>query len=155
MSDDLERWLASGSDTTVGGLIALFGEKSFAVLFVLLLCVPALPLPTGGATHVFEAIAMLLALQLLAGRSEIWLPRRWRSRQLAETGNDRAVRALLKVVRALERVARPALAVVLLSVAVLLEDAILVLVAVFVGTTGIALEFALGRAAINALQNLL
>jgi hypothetical protein len=51
-----------------------FQEKSFAVLFVLLLGVPALPLPTGGATHVFEVIAVLLALQLTAGRNEIWLP---------------------------------------------------------------------------------
>jgi hypothetical protein len=43
---------------------------------VLLLGVPALPLPTGGATHVFEIIAVLLALELIVGREEIWLPRR-------------------------------------------------------------------------------
>jgi hypothetical protein len=32
---------------------------------------PALPLPPGGATHVLELIAMLLALELIAGRSEL------------------------------------------------------------------------------------
>jgi len=58
----------------LGSLIELFQERSFAILFVLLLGVPALPLPTGGATHVFEIIAMLLALELIAGRGEIWLP---------------------------------------------------------------------------------
>jgi hypothetical protein len=52
----------------------LFGEKSFALLFVLLLGVSALPPADGGATHVFEVIAILLAVQLLAGRDEIWLP---------------------------------------------------------------------------------
>jgi hypothetical protein len=35
------------------------------LLFVLLLGVPALPPPTGGATHVFEIIAVLLALELM------------------------------------------------------------------------------------------
>ena len=50
-------------------LVELFEEKSFAIVFVLLLGVPALPLPTGGATHVFEVIAVLLAAQLIAGRT--------------------------------------------------------------------------------------
>ena len=64
-------------------LVELFEEKSFAILFVLLLGVPALPLPTGGATHVFEIIAVLLAAQLIAGRDQIWLPQRWRGLELA------------------------------------------------------------------------
>src|ERR687885_788321 len=76
VSDQLDAWLAGSADKTLGGLIELFGEKSFAVIFVLLLGVPALPLPTGGATHVFELIAMLLALQLIVGRRTVWLPRR-------------------------------------------------------------------------------
>ena len=74
VSDQLEGWLTSDGDKTLGGLIELFEEKSFAILFVLLLGLPALPIPTGGATHVFEVIAVLLALQLIAGRDEIWLP---------------------------------------------------------------------------------
>jgi hypothetical protein len=76
VSDELERWLASDGEKTLGSLIELFEEKSFAILFVILLGVPALPLPTGGATHVFEIIAMLLALELIVGRKEIWLPQR-------------------------------------------------------------------------------
>ena len=52
------------------------------MLFVLLLAVPALPLPTGGVTHVFELIAMLLALELIVGRRTVWLPERWRQREL-------------------------------------------------------------------------
>ena len=58
---ELDRWLQSDGDKTLGSLVELFEEKSFAILFVLLLGVPALPLPTGGATHVFEIIAVLLA----------------------------------------------------------------------------------------------
>jgi hypothetical protein len=36
-----------------GGRGILFEAKSFAVLFVVLLAVPALALPSGGAPHVF------------------------------------------------------------------------------------------------------
>ena len=74
LSDQLEGWLRSEHAKTIGSLIDVFEEKSFAVLFVLLLALPALPLPTGGVTHVFEVIAMLLALELIVGRRRVWLP---------------------------------------------------------------------------------
>jgi hypothetical protein len=74
-----------------------------------LLGVPALPLPTGGATHVFEIIAVLLAVQLVAGRDHIWLPRRWRELQLAGKRQQRFLAALMRMIRRLERISRPRL----------------------------------------------
>jgi hypothetical protein len=113
LSDALGRWLA-GEDTTLGGLIDLFGPKSFAVVFVVLMSVPALPLPTGGATHVFEILVALGALQLIAGRDEIWIPARWRGVNVGAGGADsRFFRAFLAVIRFLERISRPRLAGVL------------------------------------------
>jgi hypothetical protein len=109
VSDGLERWLTGDGEKTVGNLIDLFGEKSFAMLFVLLLGVPALPLPTGGATHVFEIIAMLLALQLIANRDEIWLPERWRKLELAGDKQQKFLTGLMKLIRRLERLSRPRL----------------------------------------------
>jgi hypothetical protein len=109
VSDGLERWLTSDDEKTLGSLIELFEQKSFAILFVVLLGVPALPLPTGGATHVFEIIAMLLALELIAGREEIWLPQRWRRLELAGEKQQRFIAALTKVIRWLERFSRPRL----------------------------------------------
>ena len=109
LSDELTRWL-HGGDTTLGGLIDLFGPKSFAVMFVVLMAVPALPLPTGGATHVFEILVAIGAVQLIAGREEIWIPARWRGVNVGgEEGNTRFIRALLWVIRTLERVSRPRL----------------------------------------------
>jgi hypothetical protein len=193
VSAELERWLNSEGDKTLGSLIALFEEKSFALLFVLLLGVPALPLPTGGVTHVFEIIAVLLALQLIAGREEIWLPQRWRKLQLAGERQQRFIKALMKMIRWLERLSRPrlrflfnhrltnivfgvlviagtagafvappfsgldtlpSLAVVLLSLGVLLEDFVIVVVALALGVGGVVLEFVLGRAAINGIGKL-
>ena len=111
VSADLERWLDQGGDATLGALVERFGQKSFALVFVMLLGVPALPLPTGGATHVFELIAALLALELIAGRTEIWLPRRWSRIDLAGPHRQRFARALLAVIRRLERLSRPRLRV--------------------------------------------
>ena len=109
VSDSLQRWLEGDRDKTLGGLIELFEEKSFAILFVLLLGVPALPLPTGGATHVFEVIAVLLALQLIAGRDEIWLPQRWRGLDLAGPRRQKFLAGLMKMIRRLERFSKPRL----------------------------------------------
>ena len=95
VSAELERWLASDGDRTLGSLVDLFESKSFAILFVVLLGVPALPLPTGGATHVFEIIAVLLALQLIAGRQHIWLPERWCRLELAGPRQRRFVAGLM------------------------------------------------------------
>ena len=93
VSDQIERWVEADGPRTLGSLVELFEEKSFAVIFVLLLGVPALPLPTGGVTHVFEVIAMLLALQLIVGRSQVWLPQRWRRLRLDGPKQQRFVRA--------------------------------------------------------------
>jgi hypothetical protein len=106
-SDDLERWLESEGDKTLGSIIELFEEKSFALLFILLLAVSALPLPTGGATHVFEIVAMLLAVQLIAGRDQIWLPERWCRLRLAGPTQQRLINRLMKTIRWLERFSRP------------------------------------------------
>ena len=193
VSDQLEGWLTSAGDKTLGGLIELFEEKSFAILFVLLLGVPALPIPTGGATHVFEVIAVLLALQLIAGRDEIWLPKKWRARPLVGDRSQKFVTTLMRLIRRLEKLSKPrlrvlfehrlsnivfgllviggtvaaffappftgldtlpALGVVLLSLAVLLEDILLAIVAFVVGAAGVLLILFVGAAAIDGLQRL-
>lgn len=109
VSEDLEGWLNSEGEKSLGSLVELFEEKGFAILFVLLLAVPALPLPTGGATHVFEVVTMLLALELIAGRKQIWLPRRWRDLEMAGDRQQRFIAALMKMIRRLERVSKPRL----------------------------------------------
>src|SRR3989440_10950928 len=107
VSDQLERWLRGDQPKTLGSLIDVFGEGSFAITFVLLMALPALPLPTGGATHVLEVITMLVALQLIVGRREIWLPGRWKRLELAGASRERFINTLLKRIRGLERFSRP------------------------------------------------
>jgi hypothetical protein len=106
-SEELERWLRS-DQPTLSRLIEVLGPRSFAAIFLVLMAVPALPIPTGGATHVLEVIVMLIAVQLIAGRHEIWLPERWQRVELAGSGSrHRFAEALLRRVRWLERHSRP------------------------------------------------
>src|SRR4051794_4405929 len=182
VSTELERWLQSDGEKTLGSLVEVFERKSFAIVFVLLLGVPALPLPTGGATHVFEIIAVVLALQLILGRETIWLPDRWCRLELAGPRQKRFIAGLMRMIRRLERFSRPrlrwlfdhrlsnivfgvlviagcagaffappftgldtlpALGVVLLSLGVLLEDFLVVVAGLVVGTAGVFLEVVL------------
>ncbi len=158
---------------------------------MLLLGVPALPLPTGGATHVFEIIAVLLALQLIVGRKQVWLPKRWEGLELAGPRQQKFVTGLMKLIRRLERFSRPrlgfllehrlgdqifgllviagtvgaffappftgldtlpALGVVLLSLGMLLGDALIAVIGVAIGSAGVVLEIVLGAAAIHGLR---
>ena len=193
LSDELERWLNGEGEKTLGSLVDAFGEKSFALLFVLLLGVPALPVPTGGATHVFEIIAALIALELIAGRQEVWLPARWRRLELGGERQQRFLASLMRLIRRLERFSRPraafllrhrlgdvgfgllviggsaaafvappftgldtlpALGVVLISLGVLLEDVLIAIAGLILGTVGVTLEVVLGAAAVHGISSL-
>jgi len=107
VSDELEEWLDGENPKTLGSLIDVFGERSFAIIFVLLMALPALPIPTGGATHVLEVVTMLLALELIAGRRSIWLPERFKRMQLGGGSREKFVTKLLGLIRRLERFSRP------------------------------------------------
>ena len=104
---ELERWLNGEGEKTLGTLVETFGDKSFALLLVLLLGVPALPIPTGGLTHIFELIAALIAVELIAGRQQVWLPQRWRTHELAGARQQRFIAGLMKLICRLERHSRP------------------------------------------------
>ena len=106
-SDQLERWLGSADGKTLGRLGDVFAEKSFAVSILFLMFLPALPLPTGGITHVFEAITVLLAAQMVLGARTIWLPARWRDRELGEATTTKAMPFMVRRIRWFERFARP------------------------------------------------
>jgi hypothetical protein len=185
-SDELQSWLERDGPKTMGSLTDLIDEKSFAVVGLLLLIPSALPIPTGGVTHVLELAAAVVVAQMVLGREELWLPRRFRHHELGETMTGKAIPRILKVVRWFERWARPRLArlldlspvksllgvfllvfvagallappfsgldtlpslgFVVVCLGIIFSDAIIVALGLLIGTTGIALVIALGRAA--------
>jgi hypothetical protein len=106
-SDELERWLESDQPKTLGSMNAVFAERAFAVSILVLMVVPAFPLPTGGVTHVLEVIAVVLAAEMVIGRRTIWVPSRWKGRELGATLTGKALPFLLRRIRQVERVSRP------------------------------------------------
>jgi len=106
-SDRLEQWLASDQPKTLGTLDEAFAEDSFAVAILLLMLVPALPLPTGGFSHVLEVVAMVLGAEMVFGRRTIWLPQRWRNRPLGAAATGKAIPRLAGWMRRVERISRP------------------------------------------------
>lgn len=106
-SDALEEWLNAPGPKTIGGLDEQFAEKGFAVILLLLMILPATPLPTGGITHALEVIAIVVALQLVLGRRSLWLPKRWRARELGATFTGKAAPFIIRRIRTFERISRP------------------------------------------------
>ncbi len=106
-SDQLEAWLRSDDPKSIGDLSEVFAEKSFAVTILFLMFIPALPLPTGGVTHVFEVITVILAAQMVLGIRTLWLPTRWRNRELGARMTDKALPFMVKRIRWFERFSRP------------------------------------------------
>ena len=98
-SDELERWLRSDAPKTFGGMTDVFGERGFAVTALLLMSIPAIPLPTGGVTHVFEAVTILIGLEMVLGRTTLWLPKRLRGRELGSVLTERALPFIMRRVR--------------------------------------------------------
>ena len=110
VSAQLEGWFQSDRKKTIGGLVDTFGPRSFAVLFIVLLALPALPLPTGAVSHVLEIVAMLLALELLVGRTDVWIPDRFQDKELKGLSGPKFSRVLLKRIRWFEKFSRPRMA---------------------------------------------
>jgi hypothetical protein len=106
-SDELDRWLRSEGTKTLGSMSEVFGARSFAVAILLLMILPATPLPTGGVSHVFEGVTVVLGLEMVIGLRTIWLPARLQRRELGATTTDKAIPFIIKRVRQVERLSRP------------------------------------------------
>jgi hypothetical protein len=192
-SDELETWLSSDGPKTLEELGNAFGEKSFAVTILLLMFLPALPLPTGGISHAFEIITIVVALQMVLGRRTMWLPRKWKQRELGATMTGKAVPFVIRRVRWFERFSRPrlaglfgqrwfirligvviitfaigaflappfssldtlpALGVVTISLAIILEDIVVLGIGTAIGAGGIVIIVTIGAAIAHFLKNL-
>ncbi|HUR73273.1 MAG TPA: exopolysaccharide biosynthesis protein [Sporichthya sp.] len=185
LSDRLQTWLRADGPKSIGGLLDHFGPQAFAVAFVLLMAPSALPIPTGGVTHVFDVVTILLAFQLIVGRTKPWLPAKLRDRELKSLRSEKTQSRLVRPIAKVEKVARPrlartlhsppgrvvfgvlvivltlaafiappfsgldtlpALGVVVLSLGVLLTDALIAGIGVLIGVGGIGLMIALAGA---------
>ncbi|HEY4963809.1 MAG TPA: exopolysaccharide biosynthesis protein [Candidatus Saccharimonadales bacterium] len=102
-SNKLQKLLTGDRPVTLQVIVDNFSEKSFGILFLLLLTIPSLPLPTGGITHIFEIVAILLALELISGRKAVWLPKKWLNKTLPNSLQTSALPKFIKIIRWIEK----------------------------------------------------
>lgn len=188
-SDALEAWLKGKQPKTLAGLEKVFQDKIFAIIFLLLMILPATPLPTGGITHVFEVIVLLLCLELIVGLPAPWLPKKWKHMQLGKTFTGKVIPVMLRWIRWFEQRSSPrgrrifslplvprllglivllltlgallsppfsgldtlpSLGVVIISLAIILEDFLMLLAGIVIGIAGVGLSIALGAAIVES-----
>lgn len=108
-SSRINSWITSSKRKTLADLIKVFSEKSFAVSLLVLMIIPALPLPTGGITHLFEIVAMLLALEMILGLKTIWLPKPWQKLDITKIVDSKASASFISKLKWLEGFSKPRL----------------------------------------------
>ncbi|WP_426574613.1 exopolysaccharide biosynthesis protein [Aquihabitans sp. McL0605] len=192
VSAGLEAWLESDEATTLGSLNDAFGEKILATACLTLMAPSALPIPSGGATHVLDVLAVVFAAQMVLARRSVWLPDKWRRRELGAR-TQKGLHVLVRFVRFCERVSHrrlagliasrpgerllggvilvlivaaalappfsgldtlPSLGVVLVALAILLEDAAFAIAGITIGLAGIGLSVFLGAQATQFVSDL-
>ena len=181
-SHELEAWLKGKQPKTLDTLIKTFGERSFAVIMVLFMLLPALPIPS--AAHVLEAVVMIVAVEQIIGLQYLWLPQFLTSRvNLARPARSKTMGRVLKRLHWLESKSSrrgkwiftlplanrviglivlaltlaaffappfsmldtlPAIGVVLIGMALLLDDAVLLLAGTSIGAAGVGVSALFG-----------
>lgn len=193
-SDQLETWLKGKQPKTLDSLDHVFQDKSFAITFLILMIFPALPLPTGGITHIFEIIVMLLCLELMVGIRTPWLPKKWKHMHLGKTLTGKVIPTMMRWIRWFERHSTtrgrwifraplfqqligiivfiltlsaflappftgldtlPSLGVVVISLAIILDDALMLLSGIAIGIAGVVLDIVLGAAIVQSSRHFL
>lgn len=108
-SVQIQAWLNGNQPKTIASLEKVFAEKSFAAAILILMFIPALPLPTGGISHIFELMTMLLCLEMVAGIKAIWLPKKWREKPIKPVMQKKAIPFVIRRIRWFEKFSRPRL----------------------------------------------
>jgi len=105
-SSELEEWLKTDQPKTFARLEEVFGERTFAIIFLVFMALPALPIPTGGITHVLEVLTMLIALQQVAGRKKLWIPKFVSKKELPASFVHKLLPPFMRRIKWLEKYSR-------------------------------------------------
>jgi len=99
-----------GERLTVADIVAVLRDRAFALLVVLLGLPNCLPMPPP-IPLVCGLLLLLVAIQIAAGMSAPWLPRRLLGQSIRQSDVKRAVTRAVPILRRLERWSRPRLSV--------------------------------------------
>lgn len=109
LAQTLERVLATNDvrGPSIGELTLAVGEKGFGLLLVVLSLPSALPVPAPGYSTPFGIVIGLLAIQMIMGRSTVWLPNRLKGVRISPNVAGKMIGAATKFLKFIENFIRP------------------------------------------------
>ncbi len=96
-------------EVTLNEILEIAGERTFGFLFVLLALPSALPIPAPGYSVPFGIVMFLLAVQLIVGSEQPWLPEKFRKRGFERKSVQGIIRKGIPWLQRIETVSRPRL----------------------------------------------
>ena len=116
LSEELQSFLENPNiKNTLQNLLDTLESKSFGLVLFVLMLPAALPIPTFGITHILEAVAVLVALQMILLRPTIWLPKKVLTTEVAWMSDIKFVTGLKAFVQKIEKFAKPRFSFLVLS----------------------------------------
>jgi hypothetical protein len=112
LSKELQRYFFEeerGETVSLAQIIALAREKVFGIVLVMLAFPSALPIPAPGYSTPFGILIFLIALQLIIGRQQLWLPLSWQRKTLKTASAQGVLKKGLPWLQKLEAIAHPRL----------------------------------------------
>ena len=94
---------------TLDEILEIAGERTFGFLFVLLSLPSALPIPAPGYSTPFGIVMFLLAVQLVAGSEQPWLPEKFRKKGFEREQIQGLLRKGIPWLQKIELIAKPRL----------------------------------------------
>ena len=108
LSDNLASLVEGPADVvSIRIMVERVGDKGFGILLVVLSLPSALPVPAPGYSTPFGILLALLGIQMIAGRTTPWLPKKALDKEVSREFAGKMVRSANRFLHFTERVVRP------------------------------------------------
>lgn len=97
----------TASHISIAELIHHFRYRSFGFLLIMFCAIPALPVPAQGIATLLSIPVILLAIQLIVGRKEPWIPEWIGKRKLKRETLEMVAEKLSPYLKKFEKITRP------------------------------------------------
>ncbi|MBV5257837.1 exopolysaccharide biosynthesis protein [Synechococcus moorigangaii CMS01] len=110
LSQELHRYFFEedrGETVSLAQVLAIAEEKVFGIVLVILSFPSALPIPAPGYSTPFGFLIFLIAIQLILGRKQLWLPLSWQRKTVKTTMAQGVLEKGLPWLKKIEAIAHP------------------------------------------------
>jgi hypothetical protein len=106
LSQQIEQVLAPPT-VSLEKVLATFKTSSFGFLLALVALPSALPVPAPGFSVPFGLLIIVIAVQIIIGRKEPWVPASWQQKRFSTVGFKARLGLILKFIRFFEWFVKP------------------------------------------------